>query len=333
MTQGKREFEDWLCHAHQAKRVALLAHVSPDGDTLGSTLALRLAFLALGKQADVICDGDMPDNLKYLPGSEAMLHPENVNGADYDTAIAVDVSDRSLLGKSEAVFDAAGFRMVIDHHATNPAFGQANFIRRGESACCLLAYEAILGLGVEMTKDMGTCLLTGMSTDTGHFQYPATSPATLIAAGELLKLGVDISAMTRRLYRTQPMNRVKLTRIAYNKLRFMFDRQVGVIDFDKHDFEETGCTFGQADGLVNKALEVEGVRMAVLASEREDGIKMSLRAVEPDTVNDIAVLFGGGGHAQAAGCTIHAPLQEALDQMLAAMKDKLDKTPRPEKRA
>ena len=139
--------------------------------------------------------------------------------------------------------------------------------------------------------------------------------------------------MTRRLYRTQPMNRVKLTRIAYNKLRFMFDQQVGVIDFDKHDFEETGCTFGQADGLVNKALEVEGVRMAVLASEREDGIKMSLRAVEPDTVNDIAVLFGGGGHAQAAGCTIHAPLQEALDQMLAAMKDKLDKPPRPEKRA
>lgn len=97
--------------------------------------------------------------------------------------------------------------------------------------------------------------------------------------------------MTRRLYRTQPMNRVKLTRIAYNKLRFMFDGQVGVIDFDKHDFEETGCTFGQADGLVNKALEVEGVRMAVLASERDDGIKMSLRAVEPDTVNDIAVLF------------------------------------------
>ena len=323
MTQEKREFEDWLSSARQAKRVALLAHISPDGDTVGSTLALRLAFLALGKQADVICDGDMPDNLKYLPGSEAMLHPENVNGADYDTAIAVDVSDRSLLGKSEAVFDAAGFRMVIDHHATNPAFGQANFIRRGESACCLLAYEAILGLG----------LLTGMSTDTGHFQYPATSPATLIAAGELLKLGVDISAMTRRLYRTQPMNRVKLTRIAYNKLRFMFDQQVGVIDFDKHDFEETGCTFGQADGLVNKALEVEGVRMAVLASEREDGIKMSLRAVEPDTVNDIAVLFGGGGHAQAAGCTIHAPLQEALDQMLAAMKDKLDKTPRPEKRA
>ena len=169
-----------------------------------------------------------------------------------------------------------------------------------------------------------------MSTDTGHFQYPATSPATLIAAGNLLAVGVDISAMTRRLYRTQPMNRVNLTRIAYNKMRFLFDGQVGVIDFTKEDFEKTGCTFGQADGLVNKALEVEGVRMAVLASEREEGIKMSLRAVEPDTVNDIAVQFGGGGHAQAAGCTVYAPLDEALDSVLAAIKKKLDSTPRPE---
>lgn len=330
MTQEKRKFEDWLDYARKAKRVALLAHISPDGDTLGSTLALRLAFLAMGKQVDVICDGDVPDNLKFLTGSESILHPEDVNGSDYDTAIAVDVSDRSLLGKSETVFDAAGIRMVIDHHATNPAYGQVNFIRGGESACCLLAYEAICGLGVEITKDIGTCLLTGMSTDTGHFQYPATSPATLIAAGNLLAVGVDISAMTRRLYRTQPMNRVNLTRIAYNKMRFLFDGQVGVIDFTKEDFEKTGCTFGQADGLVNKALEVEGVRMAVLASEREEGIKMSLRAVEPDTVNDIAVQFGGGGHAQAAGCTVYAPLDEALDSVLAAIKKKLDSTPCPE---
>ena len=97
MTQEKRKFEDWLDYARKAKRVALLAHISPDGDTLGSTLALRLAFLAMGKQVDVICDGDVPDNLKFLTGSESILHPEDVNESDYDTAIAVDVSDRSLL--------------------------------------------------------------------------------------------------------------------------------------------------------------------------------------------------------------------------------------------
>ncbi len=323
MMQEMQKFEDWLCLARKAKKLALISHVSPDGDTLGSALALRLAFLSMGKAVDVICDGTAPENLAFLPGVECLKRPEEADH-DYDTAIAVDVSARELLGKSEAVFDAAPVRLVIDHHATNPAYGQANFIRRGESACCLLAFDAIKALGVALDKDMGTCLMAGMSTDTGHFQYPCTSAATLRAAGELLDTGVDISMLTRILYRTQPLARVNMTRIAYQKLHFVLDGQVGVIKLTKEDFEETGATMGQADGLVNKALEVEGVRMAVLASEREEGIKMSLRAVEPDTVNDIALIFGGGGHAQAAGCTIKAPLDEATDRVIAAMAKKLE---------
>ena len=314
--------EDWLCRARKAKRMALIAHVSPDGDTVGATLALRLAFLSLGKAVDVVCDGDVPRSMQFLPGFDAFLKPDQAQGP-YDTAIAVDVSDRSLLGQSEAVFDSAQVRMVIDHHATNPAYGDVNFIRGGESACCLLAYEVILALGVPMDVPMGTCLMTGLSTDTGHFQYPCTTEAALACAAHLRGLGVDISYITRMMYRTQPMERVKITRIAYDRMRFELGGQVGVIELTRQDFEETGCTFGQADGLVNRALEVEGVRMAVLASERDEGIKMSLRAVEPDTVNDIAQRFGGGGHAQAAGCTIHAPLNEAVAMVLAAMEEKL----------
>ena len=314
--------EDWLCRARKAKRMALSAHVSPDGDTVGATLALCLAFLSLGKAVDVVCDGDVPRSMQFLPGFDAFLKPDQAQGP-YDTAIAVDVSDRSLLGKSEAVFDSAQVRMVIDHHATNPAYGDVNFIRGGESACCLLAYEAILALGVPMDVPMGTCLMTGLSTDTGHFQYPCTTEAALACAAHLRGLGVDISYITRMMYRTQPMERVKITRIAYDRMRFELGGRVGVIELTRQDFEETGCTFGQADGLVNRALEVEGVRMAVLASERDEGIKMSLRAVEPDTVNDIAQRFGGGGHAQAAGCTIHAPLDEAVRMVLAAMEEKL----------
>ena len=314
--------EDWLCRARKAKRLALIAHVSPDGDTVGATLALRLAFLSLGKAVDVVCDGDVPRSMQFLPGFDAFLKPDQAQGL-YDTAIAVDVSDRSLLGKSEAVLDSAQVRMVIAHHATNPAYGDVNFIRGGESACCLLAYEVILALGVPMDVPMGTCLMTGLSTDTGHFQYPCTTEAALACAAHLRGLGVDISYITRMMYRTQPMERVKITRIAYDRMRFELGGQVGVIELTRQDFEETGCTFGQADGLVNRALEVDGVRMAVLASERDEGIKMSLRAVEPDTVIDIAQRFGGGGHAQAAGCTIHAPLDEAVAMVLAAMEEKL----------
>ena len=322
MTAGIPISEAWLDLAGRAKRVAVIAHISPDGDTLGASLALRLAFLSMGKDADVICDGDVPPSMRFLPGVDGILRPDQAQG-EYDTALAVDVSDRALLGGAAGWFDGAQARLVIDHHATNAGYGDVNFIRGGESACCLLAYEAIVALGVTVTSDMALCLMTGMSTDTGHFQYPSTTPETLEVAGRLMEIGVDISMLTRKLYRTQPMWRVRLTRIAYERMRFVFDGQVGVICLSQADFEAAGCACNQADGLVNHALEVEGVRMAVLASEREDGVKLSLRSVEPDTVNDIALQFGGGGHACAAGCTVHAPLDEALSQVLGAMGRKL----------
>lgn len=314
--------QDWLCQARKAKRMALIAHVSPDGDTVGATLALRLAFLSLGKAVDVICCDEIDKDLSFLPGVERFVKPEQTEGL-YDTAIAVDVSDHRLLGKADVVFDAAPVKMVIDHHATNPGYGDYNYIRGDECACCVLAYDAIEQMGVEMTKEMGTCLMTGMSTDTGHFMYPYTTPHAFEAAANLLRLGVDVSYITRALYRTQERSAVNLTRIAYQKMRFELDGQVGVIELTQADMDEAGATYHQTGGLVNKALEVEGVRMAILATEREDGVKLSLRAVEPDTVNDIAKLFGGGGHAQAAGVTMHMPMNEAVSAVLAAMEEKL----------
>ena len=313
---------DWLCQACKAKRMALIAHVSPDGDTVGATLALRLAFLSLGKAVDVICDGEASRSLAYLPGIDAFLKPQQTDGL-YDTVIAVDVSDHKLLGKADAVFDRAPVKMVIDHHATNPGYGDYNYIRGDECSCCVLAYDAIAGMDIELTKDMGTCLMTGMSTDTGHFMYPYTTPHAFEVAGKLLALGVDVSYITRVLYRTQERSAVNLTRIAYRNMRFELDGQVGVIELTQDDMDEAGATIHQTNGLVNKALEVEGVRMAILATQREDGVKLSLRAVEPDTVNDIAKQFGGGGHAQAAGVTMQMPMSDAVSAILSAMALKL----------
>lgn len=314
--------QDWLCQARKAKRLALIAHVSPDGDTVGATLALRLAFLSLGKAVDVICDGKASSSLSYLPGVECFLAPDEAEGM-YDTAIAVDVSDHKLLGKAETVFDAAPVRMVIDHHATNPGYGDFNYIRGDECSCCVLAYEVIEALGVQLTREMGDCLMTGMSTDTGHFMYPYTTPNALEAAANLLRLGVDISYITRVLYRTQSKASVALTRIAYRNMRFELDGRVGVIEMTQEDMDEAGTDYSQTSGLVNKALEVEGVRMAILATQREEGVKLSLRAVEPDTVNDIAKIFGGGGHAQAAGVTMLMPMADAVSAVLAEMAKKL----------
>ena len=314
--------KDWLCRACEAKRIALIAHVSPDGDTVGSALALRLAFLSKGKAVDVICDGSVPQEMRWLAGADAFIRPEDAQGA-YDAAIAVDVAGRRLLGKSEAVFDAAAVRFVIDHHPTNEGYGNFNYIRGNECACCVLAYDAIMEMGAELTVPMGTCLMLGLSTDTGHFQYAYTTPKAFEVGAKLLELGVDVSNLTRILYRSPTKARVAITRIAYQKMRFELGGQVGVIELSQKDFDEAGCTPYETGGLVNLALEVQGVRMAVMSIERDGMIKASLRAVEPDTVNDIAARFGGGGHAQAAGCSLNTTLEEATRQILAAIEEKL----------
>ena len=318
----RNNLKDWLLRSGEAKRMALIAHASPDGDTVGATLALRLAFLSMGKEVDVVLDGTVPRSMLFLAGADAFIRPEEAAGP-YDAAIAVDVADKRLMGEAQKVFDGAAVRLVIDHHPTNALFGDVNFVRGGECSCCVLAYEAIEAMGTEMTAEIGTCLMLGMSTDTGHFQYAYTSARAFEVAAKLVALGVDVSYITRVLYRMQPKNMVALTRIAYQKMRFELDGRVGVIELTAQDFETAGCTPFDTAGLVNLALEVEGVRMAVLATERGEETKLSLRAVEPDTVNDVAARFGGGGHAQAAGCSMKTPVSDAANQILAVMAEKL----------
>ena len=313
----------WTDALLQARSLVLFSHVSPDGDTVGATLALRLALLSFGKEVRMLCDCPVPEKLRFLPGSELYETADSAGKIAVETAVAIDVSSPDMLGKTRPLFESAGFKLVIDHHATNPGYGQINYIRAGESSSCLLVYEAIRMMGARITKEMATCLLLGLSTDTGHFQYISTSPATLRAAADLVSLGADISDISRRMYRQQSMRRMQLMRIALASLHYECENRIGIIILDHEAYDKTGCTFGEADGIVNLALEVEGVRMAFMLSEREDGIKVSLRATEPDTVNDIAFALGGGGHAQAAGCTLKMTIPEAENAVLSLMKEKL----------
>lgn len=313
----------WLQQLKKGRSFLLISHISPDGDTIGSVLALRLALLSLGKKVSIVCDGMIPAFIPPLPGLNDYLKPEEVK-AEYDTAIAVDVSSPELMGNSAPLFEAAGCRMVIDHHATNPAFGDINWIRRGESACCQIIYDAVRELGIALNRELAECLLLGLSTDTGHFQYSSTTALTMETAAALVDAGADISRLTRYLYRSHSMSRVRLTKLVYSKMHFADNEQIGMVELTMEDVAQTGASKEDMEGLVNIPLEISGVRFAFLASEREKEIKISLRAMEPDTVNDVAAQFGGGGHAQAAGCTIRGlSLYEAAEKVLQAIEAKL----------
>lgn len=302
----------------QAQRVLLVSHVSPDGDTLGAGLALRLAFLALGKETELICQDAVPEVHACLPGAETVKRPEEIAGA-FDTALAVDVSDRLRLGRCEDAYYACPNRLVLDHHGTNDCFGQLNWIEANASATGVLAQELIELLGVPLTREMALCLYTAISTDTGHFQFANTTGAAMRAAADMVDLGVDVAHVTAHLYREMPRAQTELLARALSRLVFAHDGKTAYITLRRVDFDECGAKDEMTEGIINYAIQTRGVEVAFLASERAGGVKFSTRAKAPFDVAKLCRQFGGGGHALAAGCTMMCPLDEAAQVMLDAI--------------
>ena len=308
----------------EAQSVAVCSHVNPDGDTLGCAAAVRLALLRLGKDVRLFCDGKVPDQLSFLPGIREMRVPEG-NEGPFDLMLSVDVSDPKRLGKCSELIAKSGRTAQIDHHPTNPLFMEENWVDGSAPAACLLIRELLKSLEVKPDKDLAVCLYTGISTDTGNFSFAATNAACFNLMSELMALDLPIAGLNRILFRERAMPQVLLLGKALNGLQYFENGQIAVMKLTREDFRTCGALAEHADTLVNFGLDTVGTRMALLAREDKEGtIKFSLRAKEPDSVNDIAQLFGGGGHPQAAGITMHGSLDETVRQVLEAVIRKLN---------
>lgn len=311
--------ERMLTSMKQAQRVVLIAHVSPDGDTLGSALALRLALLAIGAVADVVCQDAVPELYATLPGAGTVVPPEKVAGRVYDLAVAVDVSDALRMGDCSPVFEAARSRMVVDHHGTNTRFGEENWVDPDASATGVLVLQLVRALDAELTPEIARCLFVALSTDTGHFQYQNTNAQALRAAADCVEARIDVAQITEGLYRERPRAKTELLACALRSLRFERGGRLAYMQLSRADFERCGASDAMSEGLINYAIETQGVKVAFLARENGAGVKFSLRSRPPYDVAAVCKRFGGGGHVFAAGCTIAAPLDEAIPAMLAAI--------------
>ena len=326
MMRTMRPLDGVMAAIRGAQKIALVCHVSPDGDTVGSALAMRLGLFEMGKDVRLYCQDKIPGILRFLPGVEDFRMPEAAD-EHYDLLLCMDISDEKRMGRCSVLMAKAAHTAQVDHHGTNTLYCQENAVDGRAPANCLIIYELLQRLGCTITADVALCLAVGLSTDTGHLVYNSTTPEAYRVMGELVEAGAPIAEAYRRLYRERPPRQVALLSKALESLDFHEEGRITSIKLTQKDFADCGALPEDAEIIVNYGLDVLGVRMCVFAREQADGsVKLSLRAVAPHKVNGVAQTYGGGGHAQAAGATVQLPLDEAVVRVVARMKEELELT-------
>ncbi len=292
-----------------AKNILLLTHRNPDGDALGSMLALYLVLKHAGKSVTPACKDPAPANLKFLAENEKIVN--EFEAADFDLVIVLDCGDSHQTGFHDEKPELFTKQKVvkIDHHATAGEFGDVQLVN---AECC--ATSSILvylfeRLGIPISPDVATCLLTGISTDTGSFRHSNTKPQTLRFAAQLLRKGANNSAIAKNIYRSTPLPAMKLWGNVLQSLK-QTKEGVTLAVAQKKDFEQSGAKTEDLAGVVDYVNAVPNAKFSILLSERDGLVKASLRTQHPDAdVAKIAAAFGGGGHMKAAGFAVPGKLE------------------------
>lgn len=312
-----------------AQHIALLAHEHPDGDCLGSALGLAHILRQQGKTCVPVCADPAPNVFSFLPGLDTLQHTLGEVGHEpFDLVIALDAGELSRFGplyeRHKAFLDHAPI-LNIDHHVSSEGCGRVNIIDPSSAATgellVLLQQQAALPL----PTDAAVCLLTGMITDTASFQYSSTTARTLEAAAVLLRAGAVPETIARPIFRTRPLVEVRLRSLLLSRAQTACNDRLIWSYVTEKDLAATGATSDMDDNLSGTMRDIDGVAIAAFfKSYGEPGItRLSLRCADPYNAAEICLRLGGGGHARAAGATIHLPLEEAMPMVIAELQKEL----------
>lgn len=291
-------------------------HVNPDGDCLGSALALGKALRKLGKEVQVLLVEDTPvePGLRFLPGFADLMPAERYEGTP-DAFVYVDVSVRQRIGCGTAIADRAAHRFAIDHHNADDEVAEFNLIDPEAASCSMIVWDVVKELGIAPTPEIALCAYTGLMTDTGRFQYQNTDARAFAAAAEMVAAGADPSFAGREFYQNRSIASLQLEQRMVARMEIINgDVAFSYITLD--DFAVCGAENADAESLIDTLRSVRGVRVACLLKERSGFVRGSMRA--KDDYTDVASLareLGGGGHKAAAGFTLEVPLTDAISQV------------------
>lgn len=285
-----------------AKKILIASHVHPDGDTIGSLLALGLGLLSIGKRVVMVSPDGLPPRFEFLPGSELVL--DNFVGKA-DMAIAVDCGSEKQIGRLRHVFRKTPKTIQIDHHDFGEAFGQELVVDTEAAAVGEIIYDVLLFLKAKITPAIATCLLTSIIVDTGSFRFSNVRSRTFSICADLLDKGVDLKYLIEEAYWKKTVVTVRLEAAAISKMKFELNGKLVWTVVKQKDFKKAGGLLADVDGVADDLRSIEGVKVACVIRETDHGTyRVSLRSEPGYNVAKVAKRFGGGGHHYAAGCLI-----------------------------
>lgn len=309
-----------------AERILVSAHTDPDGDAVGSLLALGLALDRLGKQTTLYNESAIPAVYQFLPAVGRISRQLDPTAA-YDAAVILDCGDLQRIGDAgcRAIKRAAAV-INIDHHVSNTGFGSHCLIDAQACATAEIVYRLIRALEVPLDPEIATCIYTGILTDTGSFRFSNTNAAAFAISREMMEAGADPFEVARHVFGSYSLGRIKLLNLALNSIEISANGKMSLMTVTRGMLEETRTQQEDVDGLINYARRIEDVRMAALIQEQANGrstsegrvrLHVSLRSDGSVDVAAIAGAYGGGGHHSAAGFQVESTAAKIKSELLA----------------
>lgn len=304
-------FKQAIAFINQYQNILILTHISQDGDTLGSSFALRLLLEGMGKKAFVMLDE--PHKLcETLNGTEANLPLDH-----YDLGIAVDCGDEGRLGSRLEAFRACEKTIVIDHHNTNIGFGDVNCIDSGAAATAELIFRLAKEMDATITPEIATNLHLAIAADTGGFMYANVTPETMRIGAELLEKGAENVKINTLLFSTNSYAKLMLMKTALNSLEVYANGKIACISISQEQLEACGASDEECEGIIYLPRSLEGVQVSFFVREKKTGgVKISMRSSGLVDVSKICANNNGGGHKMAAGCAFESTIDEAKRRLV-----------------
>ncbi|MDA8440865.1 MAG: bifunctional oligoribonuclease/PAP phosphatase NrnA [Peptococcaceae bacterium] len=301
----------------EAQNIIILSHVQPDGDCIGSMLALGLALQSMGKKVIMANNDPVPQYLSFLPSASQVQLAAQITDWP-ELVICVDCSDLERLGSGLAA-SVRGLNNIvnIDHHVSNNRYGTINWVEPDAAATGQLVATLIAALNVAWNHDLATLIYTAIATDTGSFQYGNTTGDVHRLAARLVEQGLDVARINQALYETKSLPSIRLLGRALENLQVSENGKVGWVVIPLHYLAELGAKDEHTEGIINYTRAIDSVEVGLLFRELSPGkIKVGFRSKQLVDVNQLAMFFGGGGHTRAAGCNINGDLSKTVERVI-----------------